>query len=101
MDYEPFENLHKFQDDVWGQIRLNDVERDLIDTPEYQRLFRTSQLGFVKLVYHTANHTRALTALGLVGLPRFILEEHAKKHDCMDPNLLRELANKAAVSPKW
>ena len=64
MDYEPFENLHKFQDDVWGQIRLNDVERDLIDTPEYQRLFRTSQLGFVKLVYHTANHTRVAHSIG-------------------------------------
>ncbi|MSU58416.1 MAG: ImmA/IrrE family metallo-endopeptidase [Pedosphaera sp.] len=33
-------------------------------------------------------------------LPRFILEEHVKKHDCLDPNLLRELANKAAVSPQ-
>ena len=25
MAYEPFDNLHKFQVDVWGQIRLNDV----------------------------------------------------------------------------
>jgi HD superfamily phosphohydrolase len=64
MAYDPFENLHKFQDDVWGQIRLNDVERDIIDTPEYQRLFRTSQLGFVQLVYHTANHTRGAHSIG-------------------------------------
>jgi hypothetical protein len=42
MSYDPFENRHKFQDDVWGQIRLNDLERDVIDTPEFQRLFRTS-----------------------------------------------------------
>ncbi len=64
MAYDPFEDLHKFQDDVWGQIRLNDVERDIIDTPEYQRLFRTSQLGFVQLVYHTANHTRGAHGIG-------------------------------------
>ena len=64
MAYDPFEDLHKFQDDVWGQIRLNDLERDIIDTPEYQRLFRTSQLGFVKLVYHTANHTRGAHSIG-------------------------------------
>jgi HD superfamily phosphohydrolase len=62
--HDPFENHHKFQDDVWGQIRLNDLERDSIDTPEFQRLFRTSQLGFVELVYHTANHTRGAHSIG-------------------------------------
>src|SRR5713226_5004705 len=59
-----FVNRHKFQDDIWGQIRLNDLERDVIDTPEFQRLFRTSQLGFVELVYHTANHTRGAHSIG-------------------------------------
>jgi HD superfamily phosphohydrolase len=63
-DHDPFENRHKFQDDVWGQIRLNDLERDVIDTPEFQRLFRTSPLGFVELVYHTANHTRGAHSIG-------------------------------------
>jgi len=46
-----FTDRHKFKDDVWGQILLNDLERDVIDTPEFQRLFRTSQMGFVDLVY--------------------------------------------------
>src|ERR1039458_9372729 len=64
MAYDPFENLHKFQDDVWGQIRLNDLERDVIDTPEFQRLFRTSQMGFVDLVYQTANHTSGAHSIG-------------------------------------
>jgi HD superfamily phosphohydrolase len=62
--YDPFRYRHKFQDDVWGQIKLNDLERDVIDTPEFQRLFRTSQLGFVDLVYHTANHTRGAHCIG-------------------------------------
>jgi HD superfamily phosphohydrolase len=59
-----FVNRHKFQDDVWGEIRLNDLERDVIDTPEFQRLFRTSQMGFVDLVYQTANHTRGAHSIG-------------------------------------
>ncbi|MBI5818053.1 MAG: HD domain-containing protein [Verrucomicrobia bacterium] len=63
-DYDPFIDRHKFQDDVWGQIHLNDLERDVIDTPEFQRLFRTSQLGFVHLVYSTANHTRGTHSIG-------------------------------------
>jgi len=89
MAYDPFENLHKFQDDVWGQIRLNDVERDIIDTPEYQRLFRTSQLGFVELVYHTANHTRGAHSIGACRITNRLInrlventkELHRKFHD--------------------
>jgi len=64
MAYNPFSSRHKFQDDVWGQIMLNDLERDVIDTPEFQRLFRTSQMGFVDLVYQTANHTRGAHSIG-------------------------------------
>ncbi len=63
-EYDPFANRHKFQDDVWREIKLNDLERDVIDTPEFQRLFRTSQLGFVDLVYQTANHTRGSHSIG-------------------------------------
>src|SRR5437773_10785835 len=59
-----FSVRHKFQDDVWGEIRLNNLERDSIDTPEFQRVFRTSQLGFVDLVYQTANHTRGAHSIG-------------------------------------
>jgi HD superfamily phosphohydrolase len=89
MEYDPFQNLHKFQDDVWGQIRLNDVERDIIDTPEYQRLFRTSQLGFVELVYHTANHTRGAHSIGACRITDRLInrlventkELHRKFHD--------------------
>lgn len=74
MAYDPFENVHKFQDDVWGQIRLNDLERDIIDSPEFQRLFRTSQLGFVQLVYHTANHTRGAHSIGACRITNRLIE---------------------------
>jgi hypothetical protein len=60
-----FQNRHKFQDEVWGEIKLNSLERDVVDTPEFQRLFRTSQLGFVELVYPAANHTRGAHSIGV------------------------------------
>ena len=59
-----FADEYEFQDDVHGPIRLNRVERDLVDTPEFQRLFRLGQLGFVDLVYPTANHTRGVHSIG-------------------------------------
>lgn len=59
-----FADKYEFQDDVHGPIRLNQVERDLVDTPEFQRLFRLGQLGFVDLVYPTANHTRGVHSIG-------------------------------------
>ncbi|MHB1959469.1 MAG: HD domain-containing protein [Acidobacteriaceae bacterium] len=60
----PFDEHFAFQDDVHGAITLSTLERDVIDTPEFQRLFRISQLGFIDLVYPTANHTRGVHSIG-------------------------------------
>jgi hypothetical protein len=68
-----FEDQHRFQDDVWGQIILNDLERRVIDTPEFQRLFRTSQLGFVDLVYQSANHTRGAHSIGTCNISKRLM----------------------------
>src|SRR2546423_8190880 len=69
-----FKNRHKFQDDVWGQIRLNDLECDVVDTPEFQRLFRTSQMGFVDLAYPTANHTRGAHSIGACHVANLLVD---------------------------
>ena len=61
---EPFPNEFEFVDDIHGPVHLNGLERDVIDTPEFQRLFRLGQLGFVDLVYPTANHTRGAHSIG-------------------------------------
>jgi hypothetical protein len=53
-----------FQDEILGLGRLSEVEKDLVDSPEFQRLFRISQLGFVDLVYQCANHTRGIHSIG-------------------------------------
>jgi hypothetical protein len=60
-----FLDTQKFQDDVHGQVLLSPLERDLVDTPEFRRLFRLSQLGFVTLVFPTANHSRGVHSIGV------------------------------------
>jgi HD superfamily phosphohydrolase len=69
-----FEDRFEFIDDVHGQVNLNRLERDVVDSPEFQRLFRLSQLGFVDLVYTTANHTRAVHSIGACFLAKGLVD---------------------------
>jgi len=54
------------RDQLHGDIRLTDYERDILDTPEMQRLRYVKQLGLTNLVYPGAQHTRLSHALGSV-----------------------------------
>lgn len=58
---------------------MNDLERDVIDTPEFQRLFRTSQMGFVDLVFQTANHTRGAHSIGACHIANRLID-HLNKN---------------------
>ena len=70
----PFADTCQFTDDVLGSVWLNRVERDCIDTPEYRRLFRLSQLGLVDRLYHTANHTRGIHSIGVCVRAKHLVE---------------------------
>jgi uncharacterized protein len=72
--YPLFEDTLEFQDDIHGQIHLNNMERDVVDTPEFQRLFRLGQLGFVDLVYPTANHTRGAHSIGACAVSKQLVD---------------------------
>jgi HD superfamily phosphohydrolase len=52
--------------------------RGLIDTPEFRRLARISQLGFVSLVYPAAHHRRFEHALGVYRLSLLYLQQLAQ-----------------------
>jgi len=69
-----FADGHKLQDEVWGQISLNNLEKDVIGTPEFLRLFRTYQLGFARLVYQTANHTRGTHSIGACHVATLLMD---------------------------
>jgi HD superfamily phosphohydrolase len=54
------------RDPLYGDIRLTDYERLILDTPEMQRLRYVRQLGLTNLVYTGAEHTRLAHAIGCV-----------------------------------
>ncbi len=51
-------------DNVHGPIEVTELERRIIDSPEFQRLRRVAQLGLAHLVYPGATHTRFAHSLG-------------------------------------
>ncbi len=77
---------HRFTDDVHGEIFLNSLERDCIDSPEYRRLFRISQLGFVRFVYQTANHTRGAHSIGVCAMAQRLIDRLNQNN----PHIARE-----------
>lgn len=60
-------------------VPLTDRVRHLIDTPEFRRLARISQLGLVSLIYPAALHTRFEHSLGVYRLALLLLKRLA--HD--------------------
>ncbi|HEV3006389.1 MAG TPA: metal-dependent phosphohydrolase, partial [Pirellulales bacterium] len=60
-------------------VPLTDRVRQLIDTAEFRRLARISQLGLVSLVYPAAIHTRFEHSLGVYRLALLYLKQLA--HD--------------------
>ena len=52
------------RDPIHGDIKLNGIFLDLIDSPEIQRLYNIKQLGFAHLVFPGAHHTRLEHSLG-------------------------------------
>ena len=56
------------RDPVYGFIALTSWERDIVDSPEFQRLRRIKQLGLTDMIYPGATHTRFEHSLGTMHL---------------------------------
>ncbi len=59
-------------DPIHGPIELDDFAIKLVDTPEFQRLRRITQLGLAFLAYPSARHTRFEHSLGTFHLAKEI-----------------------------
>ena len=57
---------YEIRDPIHGFIRLNEWERDIINSPIFQRLRRIRQLGWTEMVYPGASHTRFEHSLGVM-----------------------------------
>ncbi len=52
-------------DSIHGDIRLNDLERRIVDTATFQRLRRIKQLSMGQVTYPNATHSRFAHSLGV------------------------------------
>ena len=63
-------------DPIHGHIELDDFAIRLVDTQEFQRLRRITQLGLVYLAYPSARHTRFEHSLGTFHLAKRVREHN-------------------------
>ncbi|WP_258084896.1 HD domain-containing protein [Thermococcus thermotolerans] len=63
-------------DPIYGHIELDEFAVRLVDTPEFQRLRRITQLGLAFLAYPSARHTRFEHSLGTFYLAKRIAEHN-------------------------
>jgi hypothetical protein len=65
------ELLH-LRDAIFGDIALGPVEKEIVESREFQRLRYIRQIGFSYLVYMGANHTRFEHSIGTMQITREI-----------------------------
>ena len=60
------DRIFEIRDSIHGFIVLNELERDLINQPAFQRLRRIRQLAWTDMVYPSAMHTRFAHSIGVM-----------------------------------
>lgn len=63
-----------YKDPLYGQLQIDKVYWDIIETPQFARLNRVKQLGGAYLVFDTATHTRYEHCIGTWKLAKDLLE---------------------------
>lgn len=81
--------LVTFRDPLHGYIDVLPHEREIIDTPVFQRLRRVRQLGLSSYVYHGAEHSRFGHCLGVMHLAGRFVERLVRRHEDLILDRLR------------
>jgi len=66
--------MAEIRDPIHGYVKVDEMAKALIDTPQIQRLRWIKQLGLANLVYPGANHTRFEHSLGVCHLAGVLAE---------------------------
>jgi len=66
--------IYEIRDPVYGFIKFNEWERQIIDHPAFQRLRRIRQLALTDMVYPGAMHTRFEHSLGVMHLATLMFD---------------------------
>lgn len=77
-------------DSIHGDIHLNEIERQVIDTASFQRLRHLKQLGMAQVTYPNATHTRFAHSVGVLGIMARITEI-AKKSLGLDDEKVEDI----------
>ncbi|MBW1617009.1 MAG: HD domain-containing protein [Deltaproteobacteria bacterium] len=84
---------HVFRDPIYGFIKLNNSELEIIDTPLFQRLRRISQLALTKYVYPCAEHSRFAHSLGVLHTAtNFFINIYKKSDKSLFPTASEDIA---------
>ncbi|WP_048115456.1 HD domain-containing protein [Methanoculleus sp. MH98A] len=75
---------HEVRDPVHGFINFNDIEKDLINHPVFQRLRRIKQLALTEMVYPGATHTRFEHSLGVMHIASRMFDSIVKSEKNKD-----------------
>lgn len=87
----PAQKNHIIYDPIYGFIKLNPIEWEIISSPFYQRLRWIKQLGFSCYVFPGAEHSRFQHSIGVMFNAHKILESCGRavsENELMDPNCL-------------
>ena len=82
-------DLKAHRDNIHGFIHVNEVERNVMDTPEFQRLHAIRQLGFAYLIFGTAEHSRFVHSLGVCHLAKQLVDRINGNHRLRDEKTSR------------
>jgi len=66
--------MKQLADPIYGFIRIPSTELKIIDTPEFQRLRRVSQLGLSSKVYPGATHSRFSHSIGVYHITSLLVD---------------------------
>src|SRR5674476_1370110 len=74
-------NKMEIRDPIYGFIKINEFEKEIIDTDTFQRLRRIQQLAFSSMAYPGAVHTRFEHSLGVMHLAGLMYDSIIEDRD--------------------